>query len=211
MLRIVLAAFHLVGFAIGIAAVWARSRSLREEPFDIRAVRRAFTADTWWGIAALLSIGTGAWRLDGGVEKATSFYTHDWIFLAKLRVYAVVFALELWPMITLIRWRSAMRRRDPAWEPSARQARWIGTIGYIEVALLVVMVFAAVSMARGFGYRAQFVSWRSLVAGKDAGSVRTTHVPSPGLVSTSSHPPSAAARSRIPRMPKCPLLDAASS
>ncbi|HEY4133451.1 MAG TPA: DUF2214 family protein [Gemmatimonadaceae bacterium] len=152
MLRLALAALHLFGFGIGIGAVWARSRSLRDNSFNVAAVRRAFVADSWWGIAALLSIGTGLWRLLGRVEKSTTYYTHDWIFLGKMRVYALLCVLELWPMITLIRWRSLARGARGAWQPDRRHARWMGLIGYVEVVLLVVMVIAAVSMARGYGY-----------------------------------------------------------
>ncbi|HEX2779845.1 MAG TPA: hypothetical protein VHM30_10120, partial [Gemmatimonadaceae bacterium] len=71
MLRLALAAVHLLALGIGMGAVWARARALAAS-HEQGALRRAFAADAWWGIAALLWIGSGSWRLLAGTEKATS-------------------------------------------------------------------------------------------------------------------------------------------
>ena len=71
MLRLLLAALHLIALGIGLGAVWARGNALNR-PLDRAAMVRAFHADTWWGIAAVLWISTGLWRLLAGTEKATS-------------------------------------------------------------------------------------------------------------------------------------------
>ncbi len=155
MLRLTLAALHLLALGIGLGGLWARARALGEQPLDVAAVRRAFTADSWWGIAALLWIVTGLWRLLGGVERQTTYYTHNVVFLTKMDLFALIFALELWPMITLIRWRIAARRAGGAWKPDVTVARRIRVISYIQVVLIVAMVVAAVSMARGYGYHPQ--------------------------------------------------------
>jgi hypothetical protein len=46
-------------------------------PCDLRRTihRRAFTADTWWGIAGFLWIATGLWRLLVGTEKPTGYHS----------------------------------------------------------------------------------------------------------------------------------------
>lgn len=95
----------------------------------------------------------GALALFAGTEKPTSYYTHDSIFLDKMRIFGVIFLLEIWPMITLIRWRGALRRQRDAWRPDETTARRISVISYIQVALLLLMLVAAVSMARGYGYQ----------------------------------------------------------
>lgn len=66
----VLAALHLLALGIGLGAVWARGQNLRSAltPEDLR---RAFRADNLWGLAAVLWISTGLWRLLAGVEKTT--------------------------------------------------------------------------------------------------------------------------------------------
>lgn len=153
MLRLSLAALHLIALGIGLGAIWSRGRSLGERPLDLRAVRQAFVADTWWGIAAILWIATGLWRLLAGTEKATNYYFHNVAFVAKMGLLVVILALEVWPMTTLIRWRVQVGRAGDSWTPNEHAASVIRTISYVQAVLIVAMVIAAVTMARGFGYR----------------------------------------------------------
>lgn len=159
MLRLLLAVLHLLGLGIGLGAVWARARALGSAAAgavpDVGTLRRAFAADTWWGVAAGLWIVTGLWRLLGGTEKATTYYWGNHVFMAKLGLLAVILVLEVWPMITLIRWRGVVARGDAVREGAidAGAARRIATISYVQAALVVAMVGAAVAMARGFGSR----------------------------------------------------------
>ncbi len=69
-IRWLLAAIHLLALGLGFGAVWARGRALRGE-LDPAGLRRAFYADTWWGVAAVLWIGTGLVRAFGGFEKGS--------------------------------------------------------------------------------------------------------------------------------------------
>ena len=147
MLRLAVAWLHLLGLAIGLGAVWARGMALKR-PLDAAGLRSVFNADNWWGVAALLSISTGVARAFGGLEKGSAYYLQNHLFLTKLGLYAVVFALEIWPMATLILWRQRLRRGQPI---DTGRAAAFATISRIEAVLLVVMVLLAVSMARGFG------------------------------------------------------------
>lgn len=113
MLRLLLAAAHLLALGIGLGSVWARARALD------RAARAALTptslcpvfeADNWWGVAAVLWLVTGLWRALGGAEKAPSYYEHNTVFWAKMGLFAVLLLIESWPMVTLIRWRAALGR-----------------------------------------------------------------------------------------------------
>ena len=61
-------------------------------------------------------------------------------------LFGLVFALELAPMITFIRVRSARRRRAPVPRFSVQTFRQINSA---EVALVVAIVFVAAFMARG--------------------------------------------------------------
>lgn len=147
MLRWLLAAFHLLALGIGLGAVLDRSFSLRGT-LDDAGLKRVFRADTMWGIAALLWISTGLWRAFGGVEKGSAFYLHNHVFLTKMALLVIVLALEVVPMITLIRWRTANTRGamiDTAGAPL------LARIGMIQAVLIVLMVFAAAAMARGIG------------------------------------------------------------
>jgi putative membrane protein len=151
MLRIALAALHLLALGIGLGAVWSRARALSEQPLTVASARRAFAADTWWGIAAGLWIVTGLWRLIAGTEKAMTYYMHNHIFFAKMGFLVLILVLEVRPMMALIRWRVAVAKQGDAWRADASIARRVATISYIEAALVIAMVIAAVLMARGFG------------------------------------------------------------
>jgi putative membrane protein len=148
MLRLALAAVHLIALGIGLGAVWARGRSLAMA-HEQGALRRAFAADTWWGIAALLWIASGLWRLLAGTEKATSYYTHNHIFWAKMGLLVVILALEVGPMVTLIRWRR--RSKSSVAGAEVGTARVVARVSYIQAVLILAMVVVAVSMARGYG------------------------------------------------------------
>jgi len=151
MLRITLASLHLIALGIGLGAVIARGTALRESPSNA-ALRRAFRNDATWGIAALLWLGTGLWRLFGETEKPTGYYLINPLFHAKMGLFILVLLLELWPMITMIRWRRAFSAGESAERLMTRGAgRRIATISHLEALLVVVMVFVAVALARGFG------------------------------------------------------------
>jgi len=131
-----------------LGGVWGRARALHDslrEPADERAIRRVLIADTWWGIAAVLWLASGLWRLIGHTEKSASYYLASYAFYTKMGMFVTILALEIWPMITLIRWRMGKA------QPHARDVGRMEVISYIECALVIGIVLAAVSMARGFG------------------------------------------------------------
>ena len=146
-----LAALHLLALGVGLGAVWARAAALRG-PLDPAGLRRVFAADGWWGLAALLWLSTGLWRLLAGTEKPTAYYTHNPVFWTKMALFACILALELRPMLTLIRWRRLAAAGGAP--PDAGAGRLLAGISYAEAGLVVLMVLAATAMARGYGLRA---------------------------------------------------------
>ena len=151
MLRITLAIVHLLALGIGLGAIWTRARALGERPFDRGSARRVFASDGWWGLAAVLWIGTGLWRMLAGTEKATGYYLTNHVFFAKMGFLAAILLLELWPAITLVRWRRRAARSGSSWSPDSSTAARIRAISYLEAVLVVAMVCAAAMMARGYG------------------------------------------------------------
>src|SRR5215207_5928405 len=151
MLRLVLAVLHLLALGIGLGAVWARARALGEHPLNRGSARRVFTADSWWAAAAALWIGTGLWRVLAGTEKATGYYLSNHAFYAKMGFLAAILLLEIWPIVTLVRWRRSAARGGSYGTPETRQAATIRVISYLQVVLVIAMVTAAVMMARGYG------------------------------------------------------------
>ena len=151
MLRLALAAIHLIALGLGLGAVLARGTALREA-LAPGALRRAFRADMTWGIAFGLWLVTGLWRLFGETEKSIGYYMTNHAFFAKMGFLLLVLALELWPMITLIRWRVALRRSaTPEDVIDVNAARRMAMISHVQALLVVLMVFAAAAMARGYG------------------------------------------------------------
>jgi putative membrane protein len=146
-LRWFLAAFHLLALGIGLGAVWIRGRALKS-PLTAADLRRVFLADAVWGLAALLWLSTGLWRLLGGVEKATDYYLHNHVFLTKMGLFLLILILEVRPMVTLIRWR---RQAAQGELPDTRAAPAMARISFVQAWLVALMVFAATAMARGIG------------------------------------------------------------
>jgi putative membrane protein len=141
MLAALFSALHLLTLALGLGSVWARGAALKRG--DVPAVLRA---DLWWGVAALAWIGTGLYRAFGGLEKGTDWYLHSPLFAVKMALFGLVFALELYPMITFIGWR---RTRGKGGEPSLTNTPTLARVNDVELALTVLIPFVAAAMARG--------------------------------------------------------------
>jgi len=146
-LRWLLASFHLLALGVGLGAVWIRGRALRL-PLDQTTLRRAFLADGVWGVAAVLWIGTGLWRLLGSTEKPTAYYLQNHFFLTKMALLVLILILEVRPMMALMGWR---RRMGSGELPDTRLAPTLSRISFLQAGLVVLMVFAATAMARGLG------------------------------------------------------------
>jgi putative membrane protein len=148
-LSALLSALHLLALAVGLPSVFFRGRALAG-PLDEAGLRRLFAADSAWGIAALLWIGTGLARAFGGLEKGTQFYLASPLFWVKMALLAGILVLELTPMITIMRWRLAHQRGRI---PDTTNARRLYLINHAQMGLVILMVFAASFMARGIGIR----------------------------------------------------------
>jgi len=145
----IVSALHVLAVALGLPSVFLRGRALRG-PLDDAGLRRLFAADNAWGGAALLWITTGLLRTFGGLEKGSAFYLGSTLFWTKMALFAAVLVLEVWPMVTFIRWRIGLGHGRA---PDTSAARSLYVINHIEMGLVMVMVFVASFMARGFGFR----------------------------------------------------------
>ncbi len=157
MLRITLAVLHLLALGIGLGAVYARARALHAvgQPSESPdALRRALAADSWWGVAGLLWVSTGLWRALAGTEKASTYYWENHIFYGKMACLVVLLLLELWTVVTLVRWRRegvpSLQARRSALAPAARA---LARVSDVQLVLVLAMLVAAVLMARGYGAR----------------------------------------------------------
>ena len=150
MLSAVISALHLLALAIGLPAVYLRGRALKGR-LDRDGFQRLFAADSVWGVAAatLARHRTSA-RLRRSGEGLRLLSRLAPVLAEDGACFALVVALEIWPMLTLIRWRVALRHGGT---PDTSAARALYAVTHVEMALVVVMVFVAAFMARGFGVR----------------------------------------------------------
>ena len=149
MISAIVSALHVLALAVGLPSVFFRGRALKR-PLDAAGLRRLLAADNLWGMAAALWIATGLLRAFGGLEKGSEFYLRSPLFWVKLALFAAILALEIWPMVTFIRWRIQQGRGQT---PDTSRARAFYVINHVEMALVVAIVFVASFMARGFGLR----------------------------------------------------------
>lgn len=147
LIRWTIAAIHLLGLGLGLGAIWSRSRALKDLS-DPKNIQRALFADTLWGIAALLWITTGLARAFAGLEKGSAYYLDNNAFWVKMILLGLVLLLEIWPMVTLIRWRIQLARGEKI---NTQHASRFALISAMQTVLVVAMVFAATAMARGIG------------------------------------------------------------
>ena len=141
----IVAALHYLALAIGLPAVFLRGRALKG-PLDDAGLGRLFAADTMWGVASALWVATGLIRAFGGLEKGAAFYLHSRLFYVKMALFLAIVALEMWPMVTFIRWRQARRRGGRG---DTSRARTLFQVNHVQLALVIVAVFVASAMARG--------------------------------------------------------------
>jgi len=139
-----LSALHMLTLALGVWGVVERGRALAG-PLDDAGWKRLLAADTAWGVAALLWIASGLARVFFG-GKELDFYWRNGFFWTKLSLFAVVFALELRPMMTFIQVRKARSSRAALPAFSVDTYRKINSA---ELLLVVAIVFVAAFMARG--------------------------------------------------------------
>ncbi|MFN0179601.1 MAG: DUF2214 family protein [Gemmatimonadales bacterium] len=145
----ILSTMHLFALAIGLPGIFLRARWLGAVQKDPAALAGVFRADNAWGIAAALWLVTGLARAFGPFEKGEAFYLHSGAFWLKMTLFALVVALEVWPMITLIKWRRAQAKKLPI---DLSIAPKLQLVSRIELALTCAMPFVASAMARGVGF-----------------------------------------------------------
>jgi putative membrane protein len=144
-LRWLVASLHLLGLAVGLGAILFRARLLRRIR-SAEGLPDVFLADNLWALAALLWITTGLARAFAGLEKGTAYYLGQPLFWTKLALFLLVFLLELRPIVTLVRWRLALRRGA---EVGLSAAPALAATSRVQAALVVVILLLATALARG--------------------------------------------------------------
>jgi len=147
MLRLTLAAVHLMALALGIGALMQRARALaaaeREEQLE-----RVLFWDNLYGLVAVIWLGSGVWRAFGGLEKGTDYYLSNHAFWGKMLLLAALLGLEGVAMVTFVGWRIRLARKQPI--SLAGKSRLL-RIHWAEFWLALGIIAMATLMARGVG------------------------------------------------------------
>jgi putative membrane protein len=144
-----LAAFvhHVAAFAL-VAALALQFALIREE-LTFRSARRLQVADAVVGVSALVVLVVGFLRVFY-FEKGSAFYFHNGAFIAKISLFVLVALLSIYPTVTFLSWRPAMKEgRLPAVDLG--KVRRVRAILHWELAGAVLIILCAALMARGIG------------------------------------------------------------
>jgi len=146
-LRLALAAVHLLSLALGVFALTQRTRALAaaERNDELKPV---FFWDGAYGAVAITWLGSGLWRAFGGVEKGSDYYLSNHAFWTKMLLLAALLVLEGILAVTFVRWRMLVKKGAPV--SLANKARLV-RFHYAELWLVLGMIVMATLMARGVG------------------------------------------------------------
>jgi putative membrane protein len=138
---------HLAAFAL-VAALTLQFALIREE-LTFRSARRLQVADAIVGVSALIVLVVGFLRVFY-FEKGSAYYFHNGAFIAKISLFVLVALLSIYPTVTFLSWRPAMKEgRLPAVDLA--KVRRVRAVIHWELAGAVLIILCAALMARGIG------------------------------------------------------------
>lgn len=142
-----LSSFHYYALALGFSGLLIRLLGLKDRKASTGSLQRVFLGDNLWGVAAILWLATGLLRAFGGYEKGTDYYLSSHWFILKMGLFGAIFLFEIYPMVTLIRWRiSKLSQTSSA---HAKAIALMYKITVLEFIFLSLIPFSASLMARG--------------------------------------------------------------
>ena len=139
---------HIAAFAL--AAALAVEFVLLKGELTVQSARRLLFADLVFGVPAGVVLAVGLLRVFY-FEKGASYYFHSVPFIAKLSLFAIVGLLSIYPTVTFLSWRTALKEGSvPAVDAAKISA--VRRIVHWEMATIVAILLCAALMARGVGY-----------------------------------------------------------
>lgn len=144
----VAAYLHFVAIFL-LFALLTLEHQLFSPPLDFKRARSLFRVDIAFGIVAGLVLITGLARamLYG---KGMDYYLNNGFFHAKITLFVVVALLSIYPTVTFLKWRPALKAGQvPIISPAS--TRWVRIIIRVELLALLLIPLFATLMARGFG------------------------------------------------------------
>lgn len=115
----------------------------------VEEARRIQRVDLVYGIAAGLVIVVGLLRVYF-FEKGSNYYFSNYVFWTKMALFTIVGLLSIYPTICYIKWNPILAENKSPEIPE-QEYRNIRLLLWLEMAGLVLILFAAPLMARGIG------------------------------------------------------------
>jgi putative membrane protein len=145
----VFAFLHYLG-AFALMAGLVLELVLLRLPLTPATGKRILGADLVVGIAAVIVLAAGLLRVFY-FEKGPDYYAHSAPFIAKMVLFALVFALSITPTIEFLSWRKTLKAGQAPVVAEARIKR-LRRLIHMELTGLVLIILAATLMAHGIGY-----------------------------------------------------------
>jgi len=139
---------HLAAFTV--VAALAVEVAMFKPPLTVQQARRLVGTDAIFGAAATVVLIVGLLRV-GFFEKGPAYYWHDLFFLIKFGAFVAAGLISIYPTVTFLSWRKAIRAGAVP-EVSAGRTRRVRMCLMLELTAIVVILGCAALMARGAGY-----------------------------------------------------------
>jgi putative membrane protein len=139
---------HLCAFTV-VGALVAEV-VLFKPPLTVVQARRLQRTDSIFGISAGGLLVVGLLRVIF-FEKGAGYYFSDAFFLTKFVAFVAAGLISIYPTVLFLSWRKALQQGLVP-EMSATQVRRARLCLMLEMTAIVVILFCAPLMARGFGY-----------------------------------------------------------
>ncbi|RZI72267.1 MAG: DUF2214 family protein, partial [Variovorax sp.] len=107
-LEAILAYLHLLAILTMVVFIASEAALCRVEWLNAAVVERLAKVDLVYGIAAIAVLATGVARTWWGV-KGTAWYWTNPLLHVKLTLFIVIGIVSIFPTLTYIRWRKALR------------------------------------------------------------------------------------------------------
>ena len=147
-LEAILAYLHLLAILTMVVFISSEAALCRVQWLNAAVVERLAKIDRVYGIAALAVIATGVARTVWGVKGTAWYWTHPLLHL-KLTLVVVIAVVSIFPTLTFIRWRKALRADGSL--PGEADIRKARKLVMVQAHLIAVVPLVAVFLARGFG------------------------------------------------------------
>jgi putative membrane protein len=138
-----LAAFTVVGALVAEVMLF-------KPPLTVAQARKLQRVDSVFGVSAGVLLVVGLLRVVY-FEKGAGYYFSDAFFLTKFVAFVLAGVISIYPTVLFLSWSKALKQ-GVAPEMSAAQVRRARMCLMWELTAIVVILFCAPFMARGFGY-----------------------------------------------------------